>query len=164
MTNKMTASGSLAGGEERAGRPVGPGVRCPVPSQDAPANSPLKPRPAWLSPCAPGAEGGARASLLHDGHRLPEIKQPQLHPTCADLLFSKALSDGFTSPRALLKDVKISNHHKVNISKLALFKISHIFKNPLNSSSPRTAPHHQPPCPILPTSFALFGFECFSLI
>lgn len=107
---------------------------------------------------------GPRASLLHDGHRLPEIKEPQLHPTCADLLFSKALSDGFTSPRALLKDVKISNHHKVNISKLALFKISHIFKNPLNSSSPRTAPHHQPPCPVLPTSFALFGFECFSLI
>lgn len=144
MTNKMTTSGSRA---------LVPGVRCPIPSLD------LRPQrfeaPARLPPSSElgrsrGGKGQAPparwALIAHD-------KEPQPHPACAESLFSKAPSDGSTSLRALLKDVKISNHRKVNISKLALFRIHHIFKNPLNSISP-----------LHPPSFALLGLECFSLI
>lgn len=47
---------------------------------------------------------------------------------CWIVLFRQPFSRVFTSLASLLKDVKISNHHKVNISKPSLFKITHIFK------------------------------------
>ena len=143
MTNKMTTSGSRA---------LVPGVRCPIPSP-ASISSALKPRRGCRRARGSGGADGERAGLP------PALmgtdcrdKEPQLHPTCAESLFSKALSDGFTSLRALLKDVKISNHHKVNISKLAFQNPSHFQKSlEFHLSAP-------------PTSFALLGLECFSLI
>jgi hypothetical protein len=68
-----------------------------------------------------GQPGTERRASPPDGRRLPEIKDLSSVQLVLNRAFAK-LSHGFTSLPALLKDVKISNHHKVNISKRSLFK------------------------------------------
>lgn len=148
MANERTTSGS----------PLGSAGSSSL--RDLSSSSALKPGEAAAEPGARswsqrsgGGEGRGGPRSLGTGR--PD-KEPQLHPACADPLLSKALSDGFTSLPALLKDVKISNHRKVNISKLPLFRIHHIFKNPLNSISPFPPASSPPPHLLLSSDSSVF--------
>lgn len=136
MTNKMTTSG---------GRALVPGARCPIPSP-ASASSALKPRrgrrrarsseePPGKGPASPPAPRAQIAAIKnHSSLQLVLNRSFQKPSQMVSLLC-----------RALLKDVKISNHRKVNISKLAFQNPSRFQKSlEFHLSAPPPRPSRSP--------------------